>query len=109
MSKGVHARVDLEGRDDGTVLPVRAHAGARQNAILGSRGRALRVAVSAAPEKGKANQAIITVLSKAFGIPKSTIELIAGSTSRQKRFLLVGFSQEQAQRKLQQILPDEKL
>jgi uncharacterized protein YggU (UPF0235/DUF167 family) len=64
------------------------------------------VAVSAAPEKGKANQAIVAVLSKSLGIPKSAIELIGGSTSRQKRFLLVGFSLNQAQQKLQQILPD---
>ena len=42
----------------GTILPVRAQPGAKKNAVLGERAGALRVAVSAAPERGKANEAI---------------------------------------------------
>ncbi len=45
---------------------MRAHAGARQNGIVGEHNGMLRVAVTAAPEKGKANKAIVDVLSKAF-------------------------------------------
>lgn len=82
--------IKLESHADGVILPVRAHAGARQNAILGEREGALRVAVTAAPEKGKANSAIIAVLSKALGVSKSSLELIAGDTSPQKRFLIHG-------------------
>ena len=50
----------------------------------------LRVAVTAAPEKGKANKAIVAILSDALDTPKSSIELVAGDTSPQKRFLIVG-------------------
>jgi len=96
----------LENRPEGTILPVRAHAGARRNAILGLREGSLRVAVSAAPEKGKANQAIVAVLGKTLGISKSSIALIGGATSRQKRFLLAGISPEQVQQKLRRVLPD---
>ena len=99
--------IHLESHSKGTILPVRAHAGARRNTILGQREGALRVAVSAAPEKGKANQAIVALLSKTFGISKSSIELIGGPTSRHKRFLLAGISLEQARQKLQQMQPDE--
>jgi len=99
--------IHLESSPEGTILPVRAHAGARRNTILGQREGALRVAVSAAPEKGKANQAIVAVLSKTLGISKSSIELVGGPTSRHKRFLLAGLSPEQTRRKIQQILPDE--
>jgi uncharacterized protein (TIGR00251 family) len=80
--------LDLEQTDRGVVLPVRAHAGARQNAVLGIRAGALRIAVTAAPEKGKANQSIIAVLSKALGISKSAIDFISGETSPQKRLLV---------------------
>jgi hypothetical protein len=80
--------IDLQVCSRGVILPVRATAGARRNAILGVRNGMLRVAVTAAPEKGKANSAIIAVLSKALGIPKSVIEIISGQTSQQKRFLL---------------------
>jgi uncharacterized protein (TIGR00251 family) len=78
----------LEQNARGVIISVKAHAGARQNAILGERNDALRVAVTAAPEKGKANRAIIALLSDSLGVPKSAIELISGDTSPQKRFLI---------------------
>lgn len=82
--------IKLESHADGVILPIRAHAGARQNAVLGEREGSLRVAVTAAPEKGKANSAIIALLSKELGVSKSSVELIAGDTSPQKRFLIHG-------------------
>jgi uncharacterized protein YggU (UPF0235/DUF167 family) len=78
--------IRLEQHPRGIVVPVRAHAGARQNAVLGERQEALRIAVTAAPEKGKANRAIIDVLSDRLGVAKSLIELIAGETTPLKRF-----------------------
>ena len=48
----------------------------------------LKVSVTQAPEKGKANKAVIELLAKKLGLKKSQIELIAGETSHQKRFLL---------------------
>ncbi len=97
--------LDLEQQADGVVLPIRAHAGARRNAILGARAGALRVAVTAAPEKGKANQAIVALLSKTLGIAKSSIELVAGETSPQKRLLLRGAGLEQVRSVLDELLP----
>ena len=82
--------IHLEAHPRGVIVPVRAHAGARQNAITGTHAGMLRVAVTAAPEKGKANRAIVAVLSKALGVPKSAIELVAGETSPRKRFLVAG-------------------
>jgi uncharacterized protein (TIGR00251 family) len=82
--------VELQANSRGVLVPVRASAGARRSGILGERNGALRVAVTAAAEKGKANAAIVGVLSEAFGIPKSRFELVAGETSQQKRFLIVG-------------------
>jgi uncharacterized protein (TIGR00251 family) len=92
--------IQLEAHPRGVLLPVRASAGARKNAVLGERQEALRVAVTAAPEKGKANQAIIEVLSKTFGVSKSAVELVAGDTSPHKRFLIVGASVESMQQTL---------
>jgi uncharacterized protein len=87
--------IDLESHPRGVAVPVRAHADSRRNGILGEREGMLRVAVTAAPEKGKANRAIVDVLSKALGVSKSSIELVAGETSPQKRFLIVGYSADQ--------------
>jgi uncharacterized protein len=74
----------------GAILPVLAHAGARRNAILGERAGALRVAVTSPPERGKANEAIQTLLAESLEIRLSRISLISGLTSRQKRFLIDG-------------------
>jgi uncharacterized protein (TIGR00251 family) len=82
--------IELRPHERGVLLPVQAHAGARRNGVLGVRNGMLRVAVTAAPEKGKANQAIVAVLSEALGVAKSSIELVSGATSAKKQFLLVG-------------------
>jgi uncharacterized protein len=74
----------------GVVLPVRAQPGARKNAVLGERAGALRVAVSAGPEKGKANAAIVRVLAEALGCKASQVALLSGETSREKTFLVSG-------------------
>jgi uncharacterized protein (TIGR00251 family) len=92
--------IELGSHPRGVTIPVRAQAGARKNAILGERNSALRIAVTAPPEKGKANRAIADLLSSVLDVSKSTIELIAGETSNQKRFLVVGMSKEFVQQRL---------
>jgi uncharacterized protein (TIGR00251 family) len=96
----------LEQNSRGVVLLVRAHPGARRNAILGVREGALRIAVTAAPEKGKANQAIIALLSKTLGISKSKIELVSGETSPNKRMLVTGMQLDQLRQALETIVAD---
>jgi uncharacterized protein len=96
--------IELAAHPRGVVLPVRAHAGARQNGILGERDGMLRVAVTAAPEHGKANQAIIAVLSDALKLAKSSIELVAGESSQQKRFLIVGENLDKLQRTIERLI-----
>jgi uncharacterized protein (TIGR00251 family) len=80
----------LEPHPDGTILPVRAQPGARRNEIRGIQDGMLKVCVTQSPEKGKANKALVEVLSKALRLKKSQIELINGETSHQKRFLVYG-------------------
>lgn len=80
--------IALEPHAQGTVLPVRAHPGARRDEIRGEHHAALRVSVSQAPDKGKANKAIVALLAQALKLRKSQIELLAGATSPQKRFLI---------------------
>ena len=85
----------LEPHADGTILPVRAHPGARRNEIRGVQDGMLKVSVTQAPEKGKANKAVIELLAKKLGLKKSQIELIAGETSHQKRFLVRGIKPDE--------------
>jgi uncharacterized protein len=80
--------LNLQSHAEGVVLPVRAQPGARRNELRGEQEGMLKVCVTQAPEKGKANKAIIEVLSKALGLRKSQFELLSGETGHNKRFLV---------------------
>jgi len=93
--------IALEPHPEGAILPVRAHAGARRNEIRGEQNGMLRVSVTQAPEKGKANKALIAVLSQGLSLKKSQIELISGATSPQKRFLVREVTTDQLQERIE--------
>ncbi|MFP6575333.1 MAG: DUF167 domain-containing protein [Pirellulaceae bacterium] len=80
--------IELTRHKQGVVLPVKALAGAGRNEIRGVHNGSLKVAVTQVAEKGKANRAIISLLSRLLEIPKSDIELTSGTTSNNKQFLL---------------------
>jgi uncharacterized protein YggU (UPF0235/DUF167 family) len=75
-------------RDRDILLRVRAKPGARADRIAGRRGDSLLVEVRAAPERGRANEAVIRVLADSLGIRASAIELKAGAGSPRKLFVL---------------------
>ena len=87
--------IELTEHAEGVVLPVRAQPGARRAGIQGERNGALKVAVAAPPEDGRANQALVELLREKLGLKRSQVELIAGHTSRDKRFLIRGLSREE--------------
>ena len=74
---------------DGVRVAIRLTPKASRNAIAGiaetGQGEAvLKVMVTAVPEAGKANEALIKLLAKEWGIAKSSISLVAGATDRNK-------------------------
>ena len=69
----------------GTEFQVRVTPRAGRNAVVAD-DRSLRVYVTAVPEGGKANAAVVKLLSKAIGVPKSRLRLVRGETSRDKVF-----------------------
>lgn len=76
--------LDLVPVAGGTRLRLRVHPKARRDAIVGVHAGALKVCVTAAPEKGKANDAVVKLLAKALGLPKGAVEVVAGETSQDK-------------------------
>lgn len=84
-------------------LTVRAQPGASRDYIVGMLGHALKVAVSAPPEKGKANQAVERLLAREFGLPPSAVSVIAGGASRTKRVRLQGIDHAQLQQWLDRV------
>ena len=92
--------IELEPHAEGVILPVRAQPGARRNEVRGEQDGMLKVSVTQAPEKGKANKAIIALLSKSLGLRKSQIELLSGETARQKRFLVRDIETDELQTRI---------
>ena len=96
--------IALTPHRDGTVLGVKAQPGAKRNQVVGERAGALRVAVTAAPEKGKANEAIAKVLAEALGCKAAEVILIFGQSSRDKKFLIAGMSESELSERLKSLV-----
>ncbi|HLD20920.1 MAG TPA: DUF167 domain-containing protein [Patescibacteria group bacterium] len=68
------------------ILTVYVKPGARKESLEWIDEDTLKISVTAPPEKGKANKAVIEALAEELGVAKSTIELIRGGTARIKQF-----------------------
>lgn len=76
-------------QDDKTLsINVRIQARASNDEIAGLYGDQLKIRITAPPVEGKANAHLIGFLSKCFGVPKSNITLIKGTTGRDKQLLI---------------------
>jgi len=71
-------------------LIVKVVPNASRTRIVGMLGDALKVQVAAAPEKGKANDAVIALLAQFFGVKMGEIELLSGHSQPRKTFLISG-------------------
>ena len=80
--------LDLIEVDGGTRLRLRVRAGARKTAIHGPHGGALKLSVSAAPERGKANQAVLVLVARALDLSPTAVTLVSGETSPDKTVLV---------------------
>lgn len=84
--------IHIDTHPHGAVFSAQAHAGAKRNEISGTTGGILKVSVTQAPEKGKANKMIIAVLARELSLRKSQFAILSGEASRQKRFLVKNIS-----------------
>ncbi len=98
--------IAIEQNSEGVIVPVRARAAARRTGIAGEHDGALRIDVTAAPEKGKANRAIAAVLAEVLQVSKSAVRLVAGATSNQKRFLVIGVDVATARQRVDLAIAD---
>lgn len=97
---------DLESTAAGIILPVQAFPGSRKNAVNGVRQGRLKVMVTQAPEKGKANDAIVEVLADALGLKRRQVSLISGDTNPLKKFLIVDADLAELSQRLQVVLAE---
>lgn len=97
--------IEIRESGEGLIVSVRVQPKASANKILGEHAGALKVSVTAAPEKGKANAAVIALLSKELRVPKSWIEITRGETTRIKTLRIRGLTKESLSRLLDALMP----
>ena len=91
----------LTSYDASVHLKVKITPGSSKNRILGPHGDALKISINAAPEKGKANQTLISFLGKVLKIPRQNISVISGPTSPIKTLQLINIEIEACKKILQ--------
>ena len=84
----------------GCSFQVRVHPRAKKNAIGGEIGDALKLSLTAPPFEGKANDACIRFLSELLQVPRSSVTIAAGDTSRDKVIHVSGLTAAQVQERL---------
>jgi len=101
---------ELEARDGAVLLRIAARPGAGRSAVQGVQAGALKVAIAAPPEKGKANKALVAYLAKALGVRRAQVALVAGETSRAKRVRVEGVGAAELRGRLEGLLgrPDAR-
>src|SRR6516164_9293898 len=88
----------------GATFPVRVHPRARENAFTGVVGDALKLALTAPPVEGRANEACIAVLAEFLNVPRSSVTIAAGASSRQKLIRVAGLRAAAVEAKLRTVL-----
>ena len=81
-----------------TRLDVKVSPKASRNAVTGWMGEVLKISVTAAPERGKANDAVEQLLAEVLGLPRSAVTVVAGHTSKLKRVQIVGLTADALRR-----------
>jgi uncharacterized protein len=78
--------------DAGATFAVRIHPRAKKNAITGELGDALKVSLTAPAVEGRANEACIEFFANLLKVPRSSVTIASGQTSRRKVIRVVGLS-----------------
>jgi|TARA_B100000315_G_C14161124_1_gene400104 hypothetical protein len=90
----------MSGGTGGVTLEIRVTPRAKRNSVELSSPGQLRVRVTVAPEDGKANAAVLKLLAKTLGVPKSRMSIIRGQTNRDKVVSLSGITSSELEVKL---------
>jgi uncharacterized protein (TIGR00251 family) len=92
--------IPVQNSSAGATFAVKVHPRAKKNVITGEVGEALKLSLTAPPADGKANQACIEFFAKLLKVPRSSVTIAAGQTSRNKVIRVTGLTAEEVRRRL---------
>ena len=92
--------VTIHDTPSAATFVVKVHPRAKNNAITGEIGDALKVSLTAPPIEGRANEACIEFLANLLKLPRSSVTIASGQNSRRKVIRVVGLSAEEIRRRI---------
>jgi uncharacterized protein (TIGR00251 family) len=85
----------------GVTFAVKVHPRAKKNAITGKLGDALKLSLTSPPVEGRANEACIEFFAKLLKVPRSSVNIASGQSSRGKVIRVTGLSAEEVRKRIE--------
>jgi uncharacterized protein (TIGR00251 family) len=92
--------IPIQESSGGVTFAVRVHPRAKKNAITGELGDALKLALTSPPVEGRANEACIEFFAKLLKVPRSSVTIASGQSSRKKVIRVAGLSAEEVRKRM---------
>jgi len=83
-----------------TRVRLRVSTGARRSELAGRHGDGWKVRVSAQPERGRANEAVLDLLAETLELPRRSLSIVSGQGGREKVVLMEGIGPAETERRL---------
>jgi hypothetical protein len=94
------AVIPIRDTASGASFAIRVHPRAKKNAVTGEVGEALKISLTAPPIEGRANDACVRFLAELLQVPRSSVTIAAGESSRNKIVRVHGLSASQVAERL---------
>ena len=91
-----------------TRLRLRVSPGATRAGVVGRHGEGWKVRITAAPERGRANEAVVRLLAETLSVPRDAVTLVSGHGGRDKIVELAGLGPSQIERRLSSAVGKER-
>jgi uncharacterized protein (TIGR00251 family) len=95
--------------DKKATIEIHLQPGAKRSEVVGFKEGVLYAKVTALPQKGQANRALVELMAQTLGIPKSSVDIIRGQSSRSKVIAVQGLTGEEVREILGRDLPCKDL
>ncbi|MFZ0955212.1 MAG: DUF167 domain-containing protein [Candidatus Sulfotelmatobacter sp.] len=92
--------IPIRGSGDGVSFAIKVHPRAKKNLITGELGEALKVSLTAPPLDGRANQACIEFFAKLLKVPRSSVTIASGQSSRNKVVRVAGLTADEIRQRI---------
>ena len=90
----------IQESSEGVSFAVKVHPRAKKNAITGEVGDALKVSLTTPPVEGRANEACVEFFAKLLKVPRSSVTIASGLSSRNKVIRVAGVTAQQVRDRL---------